>query len=190
MNIELKTPLPNDILIAVTGSIAAYKTCDLIRELIKKNYSIRVIMTPNACHFVSKITFEALTGKKVLVDEYESGMPHIDSKRNVALMAVVPATANIIGKFANGIADDIVTSTYLANQAPVLIAPAMNPGMWNHPATQRNIQTLIQDGVKIISPVDGLVVCGDEGQGKLANIETILKEIISTLKHHYPNYYT
>lgn len=171
-----------DILIAVTGSIAAYKSCDLVRNLVKSGYPVRVIMTKNATEFVSKISFEALTGKPVLVDEYESGMPHIVSKTGVALMAVVPATANVIGKFANGIADDLVSSTYLAQQAPVIVAPAMNPGMWSHPATQRNIRRIQEDGVRILSPVDGVVVCGDEGQGKLAEISKIELEILSVYK--------
>lgn len=100
-----------DILIAVTGSIAAFRTCELVRNLTKSGHSIRVIMTENATEFVGKITFEALTNKPVLVNEYDSGMPHIESKRGISLMAVVPATANIIAKFANGIADDLVTST-------------------------------------------------------------------------------
>lgn len=176
-----------DILIAVTGSIAAFRTCELVRNLTKSGHSIRVIMTENATEFVGKITFEALTNKPVLVNEYDSGMPHIESKRGISLMAVVPATANIIAKFANGIADDLVTSTYLAMEAPVLIAPAMNPGMWNHPATQRNTRRLIDDGVKILSPTEGVVVCGDEGQGKLADISFIESEILkihnSSLMH-------
>jgi phosphopantothenoylcysteine decarboxylase len=167
-----------DILIAVTGSIAAYKSCELVRNLVKSGYPVRVIMTLNATEFIGKITFEALTGKPVLIDEYESGMPHIESKNGVSVMAVVPATANIIGKLANGIADDLVTSTYLAMQAPVLIAPAMNPGMWNHPATKRNIDQLKEDGVFILSPQDGVVICGDEGQGKLADVQTIESKII------------
>ncbi|MCC5814132.1 MAG: phosphopantothenoylcysteine decarboxylase [Leptospira sp.] len=168
----------NDILIAVTGSIAAYKSCELVRNLVKSGYTVRVIMTSNATEFIGKITFEALTGKPVLIDEYESGMPHIESKTGISVMAVVPATANIIAKFANGIADDLVTSTYLAMQAPVLIAPAMNPGMWNHPATKRNIDRLKEDGVSILSPQDGVVICGDEGQGKLADVPIIEKKII------------
>jgi phosphopantothenoylcysteine decarboxylase len=166
-----------DVLIAVTGSIAAYKSCDLVRSLVKSGISTRVIMTPNSTHFVGRITFEALTGKPVLVDEYASGMPHIESKNGIALMAIVPATANTIAKCANGIADDLVSSTYLAASCPILVAPAMNPGMWSHPITQRNIQTLIKDGIQILSPQDGIVICGDEGQGKLADITKIEEAI-------------
>ena len=174
--------LDKDVLIAVTGSIAAFKACDLVRNLTKSGISTRVIMTANATQFIGKITFEALTGKCVLIDEYESGMPHIDSKNGISLMAVVPATANSIGKFANGIADDLVSSTYMAITVPVLIAPAMNPGMWSHPATQRNIKALQLDGVHIISPQDGKVICGDEGYGKLADISEIEKAIYKIIQ--------
>ncbi len=171
-----------DILIAVTGSIAAYKTCELVRNLTKAGHPVRVIMTPHATQFIGKIVFEALTNRPVLADEYESGMPHIESKRGVSVLAVVPATANILGKFAHGIADEIVTSTYLAIQAPVLVAPAMNPGMWSHPATQRNVQILQADGVKVLSPQEGIAVCGDEGQGKLADLGLIEREILQIHK--------
>lgn len=171
-----------NILIAVAGSIAAYRTCELVRSLVKSGHSVRVIMTPHATEFVGRISFEALTGNKVLIDEYESGMPHIEAKTGTSVFAVVPATANIIGKFANGIADDLVTSTYLAIQCPVIVAPAMNPGMWSHPATRRNIKILESDGVRVLSPQDGVVICGDEGQGKLADIALIEKEILNATK--------
>jgi len=167
-----------EIILAVSGSIAAYKACDLVRNLAKEGYPVRVLMTENARHFIGKITFEALSGNKVITDEFESGMAHIELKNSCSVFAVVPATANIIGKMANGIADDIVTTTYLAVSCPVLVAPAMNPGMYAHKATQRNIQLLAQDGVEIIDPANGVVICGDEGQGKLAEIATIQKRIM------------
>jgi phosphopantothenoylcysteine decarboxylase/phosphopantothenoylcysteine decarboxylase/phosphopantothenate--cysteine ligase len=167
-----------DILIAVSASIAAYRTCELVRSLVKKEYPVRVIMTPNATHFIGKIVFEALTGRPVLVDEYESGMPHIESKNGARVFALVPGTANTIAKFASGLADDLVGSTYLALSCPVIIAPAMNPGMWNHPATQRNIEILRKDGAEILSPQSGVVICGDEGQGKLAELSVIEEAII------------
>jgi phosphopantothenoylcysteine decarboxylase len=168
-----------EIVIAVTGSIAAYKVCDLVRSLTKKGYPVRIIMTENATQFVGKITFEALTGKEVRINEYETGMAHIDIKNIASVFAVVPASANIIGKMAQGIADDLVTSTYLANTSPVLIAPSMNPGMYSHKAVERNLQILEADGVKIVSPDKGIVVCGDEGYGKLASIELIEEQILS-----------
>jgi len=167
-----------EIIIAVTGSIAAYKSCELVRNLTKKGFPVRVIMTKNATQFIGKITFEALTGKPVRIDEYDTGMAHIEIKNLASVFAVVPASANIIGKLANGIADDLVTSTYLANTSPVLIAPSMNPGMYMHQAVQRNLQILKNDGASIVSPDKGVVVCGDEGYGKLASIDVIEEEII------------
>lgn len=167
-----------EIVIAVTGGIAAYKTCDLVRNLTKLGYPVRVIMTHNATQFIHKNTFEALTNKPVLVDEYESIMAHIEIKNLAKVFAIVPATANIIGKMANGIADDLVSSTYLACTVPVIVAPAMNPGMYANKAVQRNIKQLKEDGVIIIDPNDGIVVCGDEGTGKLAEVEDIQKKII------------
>ncbi len=167
-----------EIVIAVTGSIAAYKTCELVRNLTKEGFPVRVIMTEHATHFIGRITFEALSGKPVRIHEYDTGMAHIELKNIASVFAVVPATANIIGKFANGIADDLVTSTYLASTCPVLLAPAMNPGMYASPAVQRNLQTLEKDGVIILDPSSGFVVCGDEGQGKLADIVLIQNRII------------
>lgn len=173
-----------EIIIAVSGSIAAYKTCELVRNITKKGYPVRVIMTENATQFIGRITFEALTGKPVRINEYDTGMAHIEIKNIASVFAVVPASANIIGKMANGIADDLVTSTYLANTSPVIVAPSMNPGMYLHKAVQRNIEILRNDGVQIVSPEKGIVVCGDEGYGKLASIETIEEEIIALhLKH-------
>ncbi|EJP02134.1 phosphopantothenoylcysteine decarboxylase [Leptospira interrogans] len=170
--------LKKEILVAVSGSIAAYKTCELVRNLTKEGYPVSVIMTANATKFVGPITFEALTGKKVRVDEYEQGMAHIDAKNSASVIAIVPATANIIGKMANGIADDLVTSTYLAANCPVVIAPAMNPFMYAHPSVQRNLKRLIEDGVILADPSEGVVVCGDEGYGKLAEISIIQKMIL------------
>jgi phosphopantothenoylcysteine decarboxylase len=167
-----------EIVIAVTGSIAAYKTCELVRNLTKEGFPVRVIMTAHATEFVGRITFEALTGKPVRIHEYDTGMAHIELKNIASVFAVVPATANIIGKFANGIADDLVTSTYLASTCPILLAPAMNPGMYASPAVQRNLQILEKDGVVILDPSSGFVVCGDEGQGKLADIASIQSKIL------------
>ena len=173
-----KKNMTKEIIIAVTGGIAAYKTCDLVRALYKDGYPVRVIMTENATRFVSPLTFEALTGKPVLIDEYSSGMPHIEIKNHATVFAIVPATANIIGKIANGIADNLVSSTYLALTCPVILAPAMNPNMYAQRSVQRNLDTLRGDGVHIIEPIEGVVACGDYGSGKLADIEVIYKEIV------------
>jgi phosphopantothenoylcysteine decarboxylase len=171
-----------EIVIAVTGSIAAYKTCELVRNLTKEGFPVRVIMTTHATEFIGRITFEALSGRPVRINEYDTGMAHIELKNIASIFAVVPATASIIGKFANGIADDLVTSTYLASTCPILIAPAMNPGMYASPAVKRNLQTLEKDGVHILDPSSGVVVCGDEGQGKLADISFIQNKIIELHK--------
>lgn len=166
------------ILIAVSGSIAAYKSCDLVRNLVKRGYPVQVIMSPNAERFVGRVSFQALSGQRVYSSEWEEGMVHIDMKRLAALYAVVPATANMIGKLANGIADDIVSSTYLCVDCPVIVAPSMNPGMYAHPALQRNLRKLQEDGVYMIDPQQGEAVCGDRGQGKMAPVEDIAKTII------------
>lgn len=170
------------ILIAVSGSIAAYKSCDLVRSLVKQGFPVRVIMTENAARFVGPVTFQALTGHNVYTSEWEAGMVHIDMKNLAAVFGVVPASANIIGKMANGIADDIVSSTYLAATCPVYVAPSMNPGMFQNAAVQRNLATLSGDGVRIIDPGEGEVVCGDVGQGKMADIATIERELIAAYK--------
>ncbi|MDF3819989.1 phosphopantothenoylcysteine decarboxylase [Leptospira sp. 96542] len=167
-----------EIVLAVSGSIAAYKACEVVRTITKQGFPVRVIMTENATKFVGKITFEALTGKSVRINEFDTGMAHIDLKNIASVFAVVPASANTIGKMANGIADDLLTSTYLACTCPIIIAPSMNPGMYLHKAVQRNLDTLRTDGVHIVSPDKGVVVCGDEGYGKLATVETITETII------------
>lgn len=167
-----------EILIGVTGSIAAYKACELVRNLKKEGFPVRVVMTENALNFVGRTTFEALTDLPVYSSEFGGGMPHIELKNSAAVLAIVPATADIIGKMANGIADDLLSSLYLASVCPVIAAPAMNPGMYSHPAVQRNILQIRNDGVEVIEPDEGIVVCGDSGRGKLADILTIQKRII------------
>ena len=165
-------------IIAVSGSIGAYKICDLVRSLTKKGITVRVMMTQNAIRFIGPVTFETLTEQKVIVDEWEEGMQHIDIKNEASVFCVAPATANIIAKMANGIADDTVSSAYIAMNAPVVIAPAMNPNMYSAPATQRNLKQLIADGVEVVSPVDGTVICGDVGRGKMADIAVIEEAIL------------
>lgn len=170
------------VILAVCGSIAAYKVCELIRQLTKSQIETHVIMTQNATKFIGKVTFETLSGNKVFSSEWEEGMLHIDMKNKADLMVVVPATANMIGKMANAIADDVVSSSYLAMQVPVIVAPAMNPGMYTNKAVQRNLSQLKEDGVVIIEPASGLVICGDEGQGKMADVLHIYKQIVKRLE--------
>src|SRR5436190_8545952 len=145
--------------LGVTGGIAAYKAVEVLRLLQRAGCEVSVAMSRHATEFVRPLTFRSLTDKHVIVDDYDPENPdpiaHINFSQEIDLLLIVPATANIIAKFANGIADDFISTTYLASNAPVLIAPAMNTTMWFHPATQRNIAQLQKDGVHFVSPVEG-----------------------------------
>lgn len=175
----------NKVGLGVCGGIAAYKAVEVLRLLQKAGCDVRVAMTRHATEFVQPLTFRALTGGHVLVDDYDPENPdpiaHINFSQNIDLFLVVPATANVIGKFANGVADDFITSTYLAATAPVLIAPAMNVSMWAHPATQRNIEKLKADGVRFVEPIDGELACKTVGTGKLEDVENIAKAALDIL---------
>jgi len=171
--------------LGVAGGIAAYKAIEVLRLLQKADCDVRVAMTKHATEFIQPLTFRALTENYVLVDDYARENPdpiaHINFSQNVDLLLIVPATANILAKFANGIADDFLSSTYLASNAPVLVAPAMNTTMWNHPATQRNIEQLKNDGVYFIEPVAGELACKTVGTGKLEDVENILAQALRLL---------
>jgi phosphopantothenoylcysteine decarboxylase/phosphopantothenate--cysteine ligase len=183
---DLQTRLskPN-IALGVCGGIAAYKAVEVLRGLQKAGCVVRVAMTPRACEFVQPLTFRALSGSHVVVDDYAPDNPdpiaHITFSQTADLLIVAPATANIIAKFANGIADDFLSSTYLACSAPVLIAPAMNTTMWEHPATQRNLQQLRADGVHIMEPDAGEMACGTIGPGRLSEPERIVTAALDIL---------
>ena len=177
------------ILIGVTGSIAAYKAADLASRLMKQHAQVHVIMTENAAKFISPITFETLTNRKCITDTFDRNYPtdhpveveHIALAKKADLVIVAPATANIIAKMAYGIADDMLSTTLLACTCPVLVSPAMNTRMYEHPATQANLAVLKERGVKIIEPSSGHLACGDEGKGKLPDpadlVDRILLEI-------------
>jgi len=172
------------IILGVSSSIAAYKACDLTRLFVKAGYSVWCVLTQNATHLVTPLSLEVLSGNPVYTDQWardQREMGHISLKDDAALMAVVPATANAIGKFANGIADDLLSTTFLSVACPVVIAPAMNPNMWAHRAVCANIERLAGWGVRIVSPAEGLVACGDEGTGKLADIDTIFQECVNAI---------
>ena len=173
------------VALGVCGGIAAYKAVEVLRGLQKAGCTVRVAMTPRACEFVQPLTFRALSGSHVIVDDYAPDNPdpiaHITFSQTADLLLVVPATANIIAKFANGVADDFLTSTYLACSAPVLIAPAMNTTMWEHPATQRNLQQLRADGVHIMEPDAGEMACGTIGPGRLSEPERIVAAALEIL---------
>lgn len=171
--------------LGVCGGIAAYKAIEVLRLLQKAGCEVRVAMTKHATEFVQPLVFRALTQNTVLVDDYAPENPdpiaHINYSQNLDLLLIVPATANVIAKFANGVADDFLSSTYLASNAPVMIAPAMNVTMWNHPATQRNIEQLKTDGVHFVAPIAGELACKTVGTGKLEDVENIAAQAVNLL---------
>lgn len=175
------------ILLGVTGSIAAYKIASLASMLVKQHAQVHVIMTKNATNFINPITFETLTGHKCLVDtfdrNFEFQVEHVSLAKQADLALVAPASANIIGKLAHGIADDMLTTTLLACKAPVLVSPAMNTNMYENPIVQDNLQTLARYGMKIIAPASGYLACGDTGAGKMPEPETLFSYIEMELAH-------
>ena len=168
------------ILLGVTGSIASFKACDLVGLLRKKGYSVRCVMSPDAKWFVTPLTLETLTGKKVVTDMFalpEKRDPvHISLAEEADLILIAPATADVIGKIASGIADDILTCTVCAADRPVMFAPAMNDKMYNNPIVQEKIEYLRKHGYHFVGPVEGHLACGKEGIGHLAPLEAIVEE--------------
>ena len=165
------------IALGVTGGIGAYKAVELARELQKRDHEVVAVMTRSALKFVGEVTFEAITRRRVITDQYAPGtnadIEHIALASNIALLLVAPATANMIGKFAHGIADDFLTSLYLATRAPVLMAPAMNTNMLEHDAVRRNMEMLAARGVRFVDPGAGYLACGWIGKGRLAEPDVI-----------------
>jgi len=174
------------VALAVSGGIAAYKAIEILRGLQRAGCEVRIAMTRHACEFIQPLTFRALSGSYVVVDDYAPDNPdpiaHITFSQTVDLFIVAPATANLLAKFANGVADDFVTSTYLACTSPVLIAPAMNTTMWEHPATRRNIETLRSDGVQIVEPDEGEMACRTIGPGRLSEPDIIVAAALEILR--------
>ena len=171
------------VALGVTGGIAAYKSAELVRLLVKEGASVQVAMTEAATHFVTPTTFQALSGKQVFTDAWNAepgnGMAHINLSREADLLLVAPASANYLGKIANGIADNLLTTLTLARDCPLFVAPAMNRQMWNNPATQRNIATLIGDGVAVLGPDSGEQACGEIGDGRMLEPAELLAEVIA-----------
>lgn len=169
------------ILVGVTGGIAAYKAADLVSQLVKQGHDVQVVMTENAHRFISPVTFAALTGKPVWLDEFASGsgmaVPHVELAGAADLFVVVPATANTIAKLAWGLADNLLTSIALVYNKTLLVAPAMNTNMYRHPAVQENLAVLRRRGVEVIEPDEGRLACGAYGPGKLASVERLLAAI-------------
>lgn len=180
------------ITLGVTGGIAAYKSAELLRRLQDDGHSIQVVMTRAAREFVTPLTFAALSGERVITDLFsnqpggegtlDSAIDHIAVAQRTDLLLVAPATADILGKFARGVADDFLSTLYLAVTAPVVVAPAMNVNMWQHPATQQNVATLRQRGVRIVEPTAGYLACGMVGSGRLAEQEQILGAVREAFK--------
>ena len=182
------------ITLGVTGGVAAYKAAELVRRLQQEGHSVQVVMTRAAREFVTPLTFAALSGQKVITDLFndssggeanlESAIEHIAVAQRTDLLLVAPATADSIAKFARGVADDFLTTLYLASTAPVVVAPAMNVNMWSHAATRENVETLRARGVKIVEPDEGYLACGMTGPGRLAGLEEILAAVHEVTKAH------
>jgi len=179
-----------NVLIGITGGIAAYKTLEVMRLLVKTGHEVKTILTANACRFVTRVTVETLSGHPAALEMFASrdraSMDHLDLASWADVLLVAPATANIIGKMANGIADDLLSTTYLAlpRATPLVLAPAMNTRMWTHPAVRRNLETMRGEmGVSYrqVGPVDKLLACGEEGMGGMASPEEIVAQIQAVL---------
>ena len=178
--------LDKKIILGITGSIAAYKTAELIRLLKKQGADIQVIMTKSAKEFISPLTLQALSGKPVLENMWEpskgNGMEHINQSKKADLILIAPASANFIAKLAQGLADDLLSNICLARNCPILIAPSMNKQMWENTATKRNISIITRDGIAISGPESGEQACGDEGMGRFINDKMLLLDIQKSLK--------
>src|ERR1700693_2980382 len=182
---KINNQTPMKIALGVTGGIAAYKAAEIVRLLQDRGIRVQVVMTRAAQEFIRPLTFAALSGEKVITDMFgsesgtgpanvESAIEHIAIAQSIDALVVVPATADVLARFAQGIANDFLSTLYLATTAPVVVAPAMNVNMWNHEATQANVEILRKRGVRIVEPGEGYLACGMTGSGRLAENETIV----------------
>lgn len=173
------------VVLGVTGGIAAYKACELTSRLRKAGAQVYVVMTKNACEFVAPLTFETLSNHPVVTDTFARPekweVEHVALAKRADVFVIAPATANIMAKLAVGLADDMLSTTALATRAPLLIAPAMNTGMWENAATRQNVETLRARGTRLIGPEGGFLACGDQGAGRMSEPETIFDAIAETL---------
>jgi phosphopantothenoylcysteine decarboxylase/phosphopantothenate--cysteine ligase len=178
------------VALGVTGGIGAYKAVEVARGLQKRGHDVVVIMTATATKFVGPVTFEAITRRRVITDQFEPGtnadIEHIAIASSIDLLVVAPATANIIGKFANGLADDFLSTLYTATRAPVLMAPAMNTQMFEHEAVRRNLDVLAKRGVRFVEPGEGYLACGWIGKGRLAEPDAIVEAAEAALRQDGP----
>src|SRR5438309_9933940 len=178
------------IALGVTGGIGAYKAVEVARGLQKRGHEVVAVMTRSATRFVGPVTFEAITRRRVITDQFEPGanadIEHIALASTIDLLLVAPATANIIGKMANGLADDFLSTLYTATRAPVLLAPAMNTQMFAHPAVRRNLDVLAARGVRFVDPGEGYLACGWIGKGRLAEPDEIVAAADAILRPEGP----
>lgn len=165
------------IIFGVSASVAIYRACDLVRELTKQGHDVHVVMTRTAAGWINPVLFEALSGHPVVSDATAPGMAHIAIRQGARLMLVAPASADLLARAAHGRADDILTATLLAYDGPRWLAPAMNPSMYAHPATQASLAILQSYGYRILDSADGEAVCGDVGQGKMMAVPDILQAV-------------
>ena len=174
------------MVLGVTGSIAAYKAAELVRLMRKRDWQVRVIMTRGATHFVGPLTFQTLSQNPVAVEMFDPAVEwvpgHISLADDADVLAIAPCTANVMAKLAHGLADDLLSATALATRAPIVLAPAMNVKMWEHPATQANLAALRARGATVVDPGAGDLACGYEGKGRLADLDAILAAIGKALE--------
>ncbi|MDD2776360.1 MAG: bifunctional phosphopantothenoylcysteine decarboxylase/phosphopantothenate--cysteine ligase CoaBC [Gallionella sp.] len=173
------------VILGVTGGVAAYKAAELLRELMRQNISVQVVMTEAACHFVTPTTFQALSGKPVYIDQWDArepnNMAHINLSRTADAIVIAPASADFMAKLAHGLADDLLSTLCLARNCPLLVAPAMNREMWLNPATQRNVAQLQADGIQALGPDSGLQACGESGMGRMLGVSELTHSITDFL---------
>ena len=181
----MKQTYQKSIVLGITGGIAAYKSAELVRLLIKQGIDVQVVMTDGACHFITPTTLQALSGKPVLTSQWDeggNGMSHINLSRVADAIVIAPATADFIAKLAQGLADDLLSTLCLARNCPLMIAPAMNRQMWEHPATQRNIAQLHADGVMVLGPDSGEQACGEEGLGRMLEATQLAETVMAGIQ--------
>ncbi len=177
---QKNNPIKNkSLVLGITGGIAAYKAAELVRLLVKDNIDVQVVMTQAACQFITPVTMQALSGKPVYIDMWDSsisnGMPHIELSRQADAILVAPASADFLAKLVQGRADDLLSTLCLARDCPLLVAPAMNKQMWENPATQRNVAQLQADGISMLGPDSGVQACGETGLGRMLEAEALLR---------------
>ncbi len=173
------------VVLGVTGGIAAYKSAEIVRGLVGEGCEVHVLMTAHARQFITPLTLQTLSGRAVLSDQWDlshgADIQHISLARDLDVLLVAPATADILAKFAHGIADDLLSTFHLAVRGAVVVAPAMNLRMWEHPATRANLEILRSRGVRVLEPESGELACGEEGIGRMAAVETILAHVLPLL---------